>query len=115
MRECHELSAGVGDRRIPRFREQSDAPAVEGWFQQPGQFTRVGVFVEDVDTDRGQLPREPDTLQKRASASGFLHDEAVQAANGLDHRVGQHVAGLACTERRWDQKQSAARYHRLPR
>ncbi len=55
MRERDQLSTGVGNRRITRFRQQSDAPAVEGRFKQPGQFPSVGVFVEDVDTDRGQL------------------------------------------------------------
>jgi hypothetical protein len=55
MRERDQLSTGVGNRRITRFRQQSHAPAVEGRFKQPGQFPGVGVFVEDVDTDRGQL------------------------------------------------------------
>jgi hypothetical protein len=62
------------------------------------------VFIEDVDADRGQLPFETDAPQERARASGFFRDEAVQPANGLDHSLGQHVAGLAFAKHRWNQK-----------
>jgi len=83
VRVCRrdQVGAGIGDRGIPRLREQTDARTREQGREQIGQLMGLRMLIQDCDFDLRTRPHHANRLRKRPCALRVLGDESIETTH----------------------------------
>ena len=102
MRKFHQQSAGIGNRRKPRFRNHSRILLPQHPAVGLDLFAR-GVLVELVQLQFSDATLQPCCREKPTRRAKFLNEEESQTRNSLKHRSRENFPGVMVAQGRWDQ------------